>query len=127
MTVLAVMTVIVAPVCVLAAYLTVCGVFLLELRRRERGDPSLRKHEERARREQGDLTRPATAAATAPPPHRHRLSLRHRHRQPASGPRSWRARKSSARSATSRHPESTAREWPRSGSTEYSVAPVLRR
>jgi hypothetical protein len=105
MTLLAVLTLILAPVCVFAAYATVCAVFLVELRRRDR-----------------ELA--AAQVATRPSSD---ISLRSRRRQPFSGPRSWRSRKSSARSATSRQPSSTASECPRSGSTTYSVAPVLRR
>lgn len=104
MELLAVLTVVLAPVAVLAVYLTVCAVFLLELRKRER--------------HQGH--RPADRP-------RSDVSLGSRRRQPCSGPRSWRLRKSSVRSATSRQPVSTLSECPRSGSTEYSVTPVFRR
>ncbi len=104
MTLLAVLTLIFAPLCVLAAYTTVCAVFLVELRRHDR------EHQ----------TEQTPIRTTQD------ISLRSRRRQPFSAPRSWRSRKSSARSATSRHPSSAASECPRSGSTEYSVAPVLR-
>lgn len=104
MELLAALTLVAAPIVVLAVYLTLSAVFLLELRKRER-------HEDEP---PVDRPKPAPPARSPRP-------------QPCRVPRSWRSRKSSARSATSRHPLSAVRECPRSGSTEYSVAPVLRR
>lgn len=101
MELLAALTLILVPVALLAVYATVCAVFLVELRTRER--------------------RRATRPADRP------RSERPRGGQPCRAPRPWRSRKSSTRSATSRHPLSTARLCPRSGSIEYSVAPALRR
>lgn len=107
MKLLAALTLILAPIAVVAVYLTVSVVFLIELRRAEPARP-------------GPPTTGERATVRPRPLHPAR-------RQPFTAARPCRSRKSSARSATSSHPSSTASECPRSGSTEYSVTPVLRR